>query len=407
MTGPNRVLWSEGLFLRTQHFQQQDRHAEALVRELRSPPGRLQTCGFTALSLDAVRCSRPVASRCSRPRGIFPDGTPFRHSRDPWTRRSRWRSPARRRRDPVLPRPAARNARRREPSTRPMASPRARATAAGSSACATRCMAAPMPEEIEIARPQARLLLAPGSARGRLHHPCRRRARSGLRADGGIALAETFLPPALVMRSGAVLRPAAAGADHRHRPHHRRAWQGWCSAGRVGRVENLLVLELANTARPRLAHMLAQDLFHPGRALSRARRARRAHGDLRLGLPPPDASCRPTTTSRRAQPSRRLTDTLRSLVLSLRHVEPKSRALPVMKPRAERLEGPHRQSRDPELEPYRAARRKLSCPTRRCARSSSTRPRSARPTSSSRCGSRGCPAYRLKTAALAPARNPL
>ena len=32
MSGTNRVLWSEGLFLRTQHFQQQDRHAEALMR---------------------------------------------------------------------------------------------------------------------------------------------------------------------------------------------------------------------------------------------------------------------------------------------------------------------------------------------------------------------------------------
>jgi type VI secretion system protein ImpJ len=32
MNDANRVLWSEGLFLRTQHFQQQDRHTEFLVR---------------------------------------------------------------------------------------------------------------------------------------------------------------------------------------------------------------------------------------------------------------------------------------------------------------------------------------------------------------------------------------
>ena len=32
MTETNRVLWSEGLFLRTQHFQQQDRFFEGTVR---------------------------------------------------------------------------------------------------------------------------------------------------------------------------------------------------------------------------------------------------------------------------------------------------------------------------------------------------------------------------------------
>src|SRR3569832_1733278 len=34
--------------------------------------------------------------------------------------------------------------------------------------------------------------------------------------------------------------------------------------GGAGRsVEDLLMLHLANSARPRLAHMLAQDVFHP------------------------------------------------------------------------------------------------------------------------------------------------
>ena len=33
MTWSNRVLWLEGMFLRAQHFQQQDRWLEALVRD--------------------------------------------------------------------------------------------------------------------------------------------------------------------------------------------------------------------------------------------------------------------------------------------------------------------------------------------------------------------------------------
>ena len=32
MTWTNRVVWQEGMFLRSQHFQQQDRHLEHLVR---------------------------------------------------------------------------------------------------------------------------------------------------------------------------------------------------------------------------------------------------------------------------------------------------------------------------------------------------------------------------------------
>ena len=51
MTDRNKVVWSEGLFLRTQHFQQQDRHSEWLVRQaLRATP--LQGYGFATLKLD-------------------------------------------------------------------------------------------------------------------------------------------------------------------------------------------------------------------------------------------------------------------------------------------------------------------------------------------------------------------
>ena len=51
MSDANKVVWSEGLFLRTQHFQQQDRHAQSLMRG-----GLLaaawQSHGFAMLELD-------------------------------------------------------------------------------------------------------------------------------------------------------------------------------------------------------------------------------------------------------------------------------------------------------------------------------------------------------------------
>ncbi|MDG4584969.1 MAG: type VI secretion system baseplate subunit TssK, partial [Candidatus Competibacter sp.] len=33
MSWYSKVVWSEGMFLRPQHFQQQDRYLEALVRQ--------------------------------------------------------------------------------------------------------------------------------------------------------------------------------------------------------------------------------------------------------------------------------------------------------------------------------------------------------------------------------------
>ena len=51
MSDKNRVVWSEGLFLRPQHFQQQDRHFEALV-EGRAGTLRADSWGFTELELE-------------------------------------------------------------------------------------------------------------------------------------------------------------------------------------------------------------------------------------------------------------------------------------------------------------------------------------------------------------------
>jgi len=45
MTWTNRVVWQEGMFLRAQHFQQQDRWLEALVRT-RTAPLRPHPCGI-------------------------------------------------------------------------------------------------------------------------------------------------------------------------------------------------------------------------------------------------------------------------------------------------------------------------------------------------------------------------
>ncbi|MDB5316979.1 MAG: hypothetical protein JWO24_2823, partial [Rhodospirillales bacterium] len=51
MAWNDKVVWQEGMFLRSQHFQQADRYAEHLV-QMRAAPLRAHPWGVTELSLD-------------------------------------------------------------------------------------------------------------------------------------------------------------------------------------------------------------------------------------------------------------------------------------------------------------------------------------------------------------------
>jgi type VI secretion system protein ImpJ len=323
MSGSSRVLWSEGLFLRPQHFQQQDRATEALVRGALQASA-LQPWGFAALALDPAKLEAGRLAVATA-RGIFPDGTPFAI---PETMDA--------------PEPIAIG---REAPAGPVLLALPLETPGGASFDPSH--AAPSgaryrgtiervrdavhggadPEEIELARPAA-LLLPPGKETGG-YTALPVAEVAGLRADGGIALREDFLPPALATAAvpfyGQLLQEVVTGLDRIAEAHGRMVLGG---AGRS--VENLLVLELANTARPRLVHMLAQDLYHPGELFLElaglaGRMATYGSGSRRLTELPPYDHLAP------APAFAALTDTLRSLILSLRYVEPKSRALPVMK----------------------------------------------------------------------------
>ncbi|HEX7639447.1 MAG TPA: type VI secretion system baseplate subunit TssK [Burkholderiaceae bacterium] len=70
-----RVIWSEGLFLRPQHFQQLERSVEMLV-EARAQGVFAPAWGLSSLRLDeeALKIGR-IAIKSAR--GVMPDGTPF------------------------------------------------------------------------------------------------------------------------------------------------------------------------------------------------------------------------------------------------------------------------------------------------------------------------------------------
>ncbi len=76
MTWDAKVLWNEGLFLQPHHFQQADRHTEALIAGL---AGRLTPYGW---GLSEVRIDRDVLKigqfALTSASGLTPDGTVFR-----------------------------------------------------------------------------------------------------------------------------------------------------------------------------------------------------------------------------------------------------------------------------------------------------------------------------------------
>jgi type VI secretion system protein ImpJ len=76
MSAHNRVIWSEGLFLQPQHFQQQDRYFERYV-ETRCQALIPYSWGFTEIEFesDLLTIGKFGLRRAS---GVFPDGTPFR-----------------------------------------------------------------------------------------------------------------------------------------------------------------------------------------------------------------------------------------------------------------------------------------------------------------------------------------
>lgn len=75
MKTENRVVWTEGMFLRVQHFQQADRWTDRLVRDLTRPLAPFPW-GFGELAIDrsALGIGRIALTSCA---AILPDGTPI------------------------------------------------------------------------------------------------------------------------------------------------------------------------------------------------------------------------------------------------------------------------------------------------------------------------------------------
>lgn len=75
MAWNDKVVWQEGMFLRAQHYQQQDRYFEHLL-QARSAPLRPHPWGVTEIALDRdlLGAGKFALSNIA---GVLEDGTPF------------------------------------------------------------------------------------------------------------------------------------------------------------------------------------------------------------------------------------------------------------------------------------------------------------------------------------------
>ncbi|TAM50380.1 MAG: type VI secretion system baseplate subunit TssK [Paraburkholderia sp.] len=78
-TAGDRVVWSEGMFLRPQHFQQLERFFERYVH-LRCAQRQPFYWGFSALEIDREALAHGKVA-LERAVGVMPDGTPFEFAR--------------------------------------------------------------------------------------------------------------------------------------------------------------------------------------------------------------------------------------------------------------------------------------------------------------------------------------
>ncbi len=75
MSRENKVLWTEGLFIKPAHFQQNDRYFESYINKVRQLNGPY-SWGFDELTIDSqlLQLGKVAIKSAS---GIMPDGTPF------------------------------------------------------------------------------------------------------------------------------------------------------------------------------------------------------------------------------------------------------------------------------------------------------------------------------------------
>jgi type VI secretion system protein ImpJ len=259
MSWNNRVVWSEGMFLRPQHFQQHDRYLESLV------DGRCRSLlaggwGFSELRIDEALLTQGKLAIVAA-HGVLPDGTPFDIPGD----------------DPV-PAPMLVDEGLRDGLIH-LALPLKRAgnrdtTEEGEPLNGARYVSRVREVRDDNAPFESRAPVAIGGRALRLlteKDGLGEYASLGVvrvlekRADGALQLDETYIPPLLDVVASATL--SAFRSELQGLLHQR----GEALAGRVvasgaggaAEITDFLLLQLVNRAEPLIAHLARLSPLHP------------------------------------------------------------------------------------------------------------------------------------------------
>ncbi|MFE0752566.1 type VI secretion system baseplate subunit TssK [Inquilinus sp. NPDC058860] len=261
MSWDNKVVWSEGMFLRTHHFQQFDRYVEKLVRarvaELKPYPWGVAEL---RINQDLLATGRFALTAC---RGVLEDGTPFAIPEDadhpppltiPDTARNAVISlavPVRQPGSPVIDHSAGGDGSARFVTTEFEAT----------DANAFSASVAPL----QVAKLRMRYLLEGEDQSGYIGLGIARIVE--VRSDSMIVLDDRYIPPMLTCDASPALTGFATeilGLLH----HRGEALAGRVSASGtqgVAEVADFLLLQLVNRYEPRLAHLATVANLHPER----------------------------------------------------------------------------------------------------------------------------------------------
>lgn len=258
MAFANKVIWSEGMFIRAQHFQQDGRYFERVIRN-RVAGLRGYGWGLTELRInrELLATGRFAIERCA---GVFEDGTPFSMPDDT-----------------VHPAPLQLSENTRNEIvylTLPISQPGGYEAAGSESEPVTRYVTV----EAEVPDANAgQVSVAPIQVgRLRLKYALASSDRSGMqgigvarilevRADNTVVLDETYIPPILDSEVSpfltALLNEIVGLLNHRGEAIASRLAAG--SAGTAAEMTDTLMLQCINRWQPLFVHLSQASTVHP------------------------------------------------------------------------------------------------------------------------------------------------
>ncbi|RMI17413.1 type VI secretion system baseplate subunit TssK [Pseudoroseomonas wenyumeiae] len=259
MSWDNRVVWSEGLFLRPQHFQQNDRYVEKLVRS-RAAALRGYGWGFTELRLNRQMLSlgRIAIESAS---GVLEDGTPFSIPDDA-DQPAPFAVPEQLRGSVIhlalpLSQPGAVDTDARGHADVPVRHGAAEQALTDTNAGEREDVV------IEVARPNFRLLPEEADRAGFTCLPVARLVE--LRTDRQVILDEAHIPPMLDCAASRVLSNMITEVTGllRHRAEALAARVTQSGAQGVAEIADFLLLQAINRHEPRFGHFASTAMLHP------------------------------------------------------------------------------------------------------------------------------------------------